>query len=665
MARARRCAHPAGAVLGVVTALVVASACLERGDRWTDGEIPITESACETGTRRCLGDVIQTCAAAPPTGAPGWVPEKDCADEGGVCAVDRVECTVCAPQARICDGATALTCSDEGAGFAVTATCDAPGTACRAGSCEVLCALAAAEKSNVGCTYWAVDLDNASLGPTRDAASQQFAVVVSNPQPDVRAKVRVFIDDALVGDESEPYEIASADVPPLDLRVFKLGPREVDGTPEGEHNTGTHTALSRAAFRIESDVPVVAYQFNPLENANVFSNDASLLVPQEALGAGGGALETRYVALTWPQTIAITDDPDTNFNPSSPTSLRTFLTIVGTAPDTRVRVTTTARVVPGGPVAATEVGGVIEASIGAFEVLNLETEDFGADFTGSIVESDLPVAVFVGGEASDAPSFDKLSERFCCADHLEEQLTPTRTAGTSFAVPHSPSRTRAIAAAGAEIEVVAEPDYVRFVATTEAGADIRTTLESPHDRIRLEGIGDFAEVEVTRPIRAVSSEPILVAQIMASQVACGVRTALPGGDPSLLFVPPIEQAREENVFLTPDKYAFDFLGVVAQPGDEPLLDGVALSAHGCTQEDLGPPDAQNGADRLVFWECQLGFPIVDDGADPVTIDPADQNDGVHRVSAALPVVILVSGFDAFVSYAYAAGTQLREIAPPR
>jgi len=656
-----------GAVAGCVLAAIatLATGCLERGDRWTAGEGGVIESDCVSGDRRCLGSLVETCANAPPDGALAWVTSEDCAENGGVCSVAQAACTACVPQDRRCDGAVALACSADGSGFARVETCDSPGTACRNGYCEALCALAAEEKSNVGCNYWAVDLDNASLGPTRDAASQQFAVVVSNPQPDVRATVRVFIDDAPVGDESAPYEIASAEIPPLDLRVLKLGPREVDGTPEGEHNTGTHTALTRAAFRIESNVPVVAYQFNPLENANVFSNDASLLVPEEALGTPSESLETRYVALSWPQTIAITDDPDTNFNPSSPTSLRAFLTIVGTEVDTSVRITTTARVVPGGPVEATPIGGVIEATIGAYEVLNLETEEFRADFTGSIVESDRPVAVFVGTEASDAPAFDRLAERFCCADHLEEQLAPTRTAGESFAIPHSPSRTTAIRDAGATIEVVPEPDYVRFVATTEVGARIRTTLEPPDDRIELGGIGSFAEVEVTRSIRAVSDEPILVAQIMASQIACGVRTALPGGDPSLLFVPPIEQARAENVFLTPDKYAFDFIGVVAQPDDEPLLDGVLLSAQGCKQQDIGPPDAQNNDDRLIFWECQLGFPLVDDNVDPVTVEPAEQNDGVHRVSAELPVVILVSGFDAYVSYAYAAGTQLREIAPPR
>jgi len=41
-----------------------------------------------------------------------------------------------------------------------------------------------------------------------------------------------------------------------------------------------------------------------------------------------------------------------------------------------------------------------------------------------------------------------------------------------------------------------------------------------------------------------------------------------------------------------------------------------------------------------------------------------QNDGVHRILSSAPVGVIVLGWDAFVSYGYAAGTQLVEINPP-
>ena len=44
-----------------------------------------------------------------------------------------------------------------------------------------------------------------------------------------------------------------------------------------------------------------------------------------------------------------------------------------------------------------------------------------------------------------------------------------------------------------------------------------------------------------------------------------VSSGLPGGDPSFLLVPPIEQFRSNYVFLTPDKYDFDFVRIIAPP----------------------------------------------------------------------------------------------------
>ncbi len=48
---------------------------------------------------------------------------------------------------------------------------------------------------------------------------------------------------------------------------------------------------------------------------------------------------------------------------------------------------------------------------------------------------------------------------------------------------------------------------------------------------------------------------------------------------------------------------------------------------------------------------------------PKNVQPGRQNDGVHRVQSDYPVGVVVYGFDAFVSYAYAGGTELKDLNP--
>jgi hypothetical protein len=142
---------------------------------------------------------------------------------------------------------------------------------------------------------------------------------------------------------------------------------------------------------------------------------------------------------------------------------------------------------------------------------------------------------------------------------------------------------------------------------------------------------------------------------------------LPGGDPSLVIVPPIEQFRDNYVFLTPDKYNFDFVRIIAAPATGVALDGQLVSTNPSCEVE--PADGLSDMDRggpppLVVYSCQLSFPKIDDSKPrPDNLSPGLQNDGVHRILANEPVGVIVDGFDYFVSYAYAAGTDLSFIVP--
>lgn len=646
-ARARRAAWLVA--LGLGAALLALSCRFDPAyrDLPDPGVTPCTEGAVT-----CRGATIVRCEGA------AEVPLEDCAARGMACAPELVRCTPCLPHELSCDGLDVTRCDPDGQRRSVVETCEsASGIACRGGACVHLCNQAGRDKSNVGCEYWAVDLDNA-VTAQGNAAAQQFAVIVSNPQPDLAARVTIEEDLALPGEPAELRVVAEASVGVRHLEVFKLGPKEVDGSPPGEFNTGTHTALTRNAFRIRSSVPIVAYQFNPLENADVFSNDASLLLPTAALGGAGRA----YLVAGWPQTIARSSDPDTNFG----SDLRAFLTIVGTQPDTSVWVRTTARVVPGGPFpSGLAKGERAEVVLQPFEVLNLETGDFNADFTGSTIDTTRPVAVFVGSEASDAPAFPTLALRSCCADHLEEQLTPLRAVGRNYVLGRVPNRTRAIAAAGGAILPFDEPELYRVVAVSSGPTTVTTSLPSPWSTFTLDDEGSNVTIAAHQDFTLSADHPVLIANVQVSQEAAGVARGLPGGDPSLTFVPPTEQWRNEYVLLTPDKYAFDFLVITAPFGASVYLDGLPVDGKVC---EVAPADGRTEAERggeppsHVVYRCQLSFPVIDpDLPAPHNVLPGRQNDGVHRVQSDYPVGVLVYGFDSYVSYAYAGGTELVDL----
>ncbi|MBK8593744.1 MAG: IgGFc-binding protein [Sandaracinaceae bacterium] len=662
---------------------------------------PVTGFVCErAGQTGCDQGAFVTCVGS---GAFLRAERDECGDRGQVC-VASLGCRVCDPQVPLCQGNQPGVCRADGSAVDLMPACP-PERVCNDGACVNACSLADLQQSYVGCEFFAIDLDNAALGGGRDASSQQFAVVVSNPGAASSAVV-VEVNDALPGQPPVLREVANSLVLPGDLEVFELPRREVDGSSSnapcdvtarecrgaevcvcsaddtiapcfcrvdaesGGQNDGTHTAITSHAYRITSDQPIVAYQFNPLDNVSVFSNDASLLLPARALTAS-------YTVVSWPQTIADSDCPpempcpDIDFDTSSrDEGLRAFLTIV--APEANTQVTITlgpdiVRVLPGSGVPMGLAGDTLVATLGAFDVLNLETAGFMADFTGSYVSASKPVGVFVGSEASDAPMFETYANRQCCADHLEEQLFGDGTLGTQYVIARMPGRAAALNVAFVDptldsVAVGNEVEYVRVIAVQD-DTEITTTLPPPDDRFVLDA-RESRLLDATRDFELFSTtgRPVSVLQALPSQQAVGIPSSpvrYPGGDPSIIMVPPIEQYRSEYVFLTPDRYAFDFVVIVAPSAAEVRLDGEELRARGCSVSSAdglmrGPSDPPST--RLIY-RCQLSFPEVERDV----VRAGMQDDGVHRLEANAPVGLVVYGFDAFVSYAYAGGLNLQPI----
>ena len=95
---------------------------------------------------------------------------------------------------------------------------------------------------------------------------------------------------------------------------------------------------------------------------------------------------------------------------------------------------------------------------------------------------------------------------------------------------------------------------------------------------------------------------------------------------------PVEQWRKDFVFLTPNKYAFNYVSIGAPIDANVSLDGQPL-----------PPD---------FWEKV---------SNTYKATKVFVGEGVHKVLSDQAVAVEVYGFDQYVSYGYAAGLDLKDL----
>jgi hypothetical protein len=594
------------------------------GDGDADADADADAGLCSAGDWRCSGVAYQECEDGE------WV-NAECA---GVCVAD-IGCSACTPGERYCQDNTVMECNDDGTGGEVVLACDvAAGYQCTGGSCSNACDAALSNRSNVGCEYWAVDLDNAEnslrmpgfpdLGD--NAAAEQFAVVVANTDLALTAHVTAEINTAPQGEDLAVETVAEADVGPGELYVFDLPRRDADGEEVTPYvDDGPQTWLSSRAFRIKSTAPVVAYQFNPINQK--FSNDASLLLPTSGL-------DNHHIVLGYP--------PNSALNIKGTPKNRAYVAVVATQPDTHVKVTPTYRIAAsvespdlamGQAVPEIAAGETYEVDMGPFDLLNLETPLLSLqeaarsypELTGTVVESDQPVAVYFGTDLSVvAPDIDRDPDNDdCCAEHLEAAILPTSTMGKRFIATRSPPRS----ASNYEVDVY------RVMAVVD-GTSITTNV-TPGVSYPLDA-GEFIEFDSADPFVLEATEPVHLAQFMVSQSYTDDYT----GDPSMLMYPAFEQWRGAYLFTTGRGFDENYAVIAMPDGAEVTLDEASVLSGFC---DAPIPISEVDGESYVEVICPI-------------------EDGAHRVdSGEVFVGVSVYGYYGAGSYAYSAGSELHQI----
>jgi hypothetical protein len=459
--------------------------------------------------------------------------------------------------------------------------------------------------SNLGCEYWAVDLPqdrgNSVGGDGRGGAeAQTWAVVVSNPG-NADSQVSIYA----ASDLATPIQTVT--VPPDGLQIIEMPRSDIYAT-----------SITDNSFRIVSNRPIAAHQFNPLNNVAVQSNDASLLFPVNAL-TGSYRLLSYRTRVTW----------------------YAAATIVAVAEGT-----TTVTVVSPDEIYSPEGGetseeGVIDGwddreprtfTLQQGQVLNLSTR-FSTDISGMSIEADQAVAVFSSAAGIYIPTGTGTS------DHIEHQMLPLQAWRERYVgVPFAPRGT--------------VPDYFRIIAA-EDGTEITNTVPVSgrgwtSGRITLDA-GEWTEFSATQAFEVSATAPVQVAHYMAGSQAEGVpqtcRSAagqLGLGDPALTILVPNEQWRTSYTVLIPNGYTEDYISLYGELGSTVSVfgnDGVRESAV------LSEPIAGTG-----YGYVRYAVPRAPGGGTTRT--------NVFTLTSGTPFGAEVSGWSCAVSYAYPGGLNL-------
>jgi len=602
------------------------------GDDDTPDSQPIV---CTDGDHACGGSVYQVCVNGQ------WQTQEECQ----VACAAALGCVNCAPNEPVCQDGNVHTCDASGNVGAESEACTGANI-CEDGACVDACASAAEKKSYIGCAYMAADLDNAvevmgvqgtincngipgiknvtmqacgnanntavqgmcdppgntcpggtTCKPMNvcilDAQNSPFAVVVSNPQARP-ANVTVTGPD---GDTIVQTVAAGA--------VAAIKPNVAPNTIPDQSLDGTGKV--KKAYKITSDLPIVAYQFNPLDNVNVFSNDASLLLPTTAY-------DVEYYTFSW-QTA--------NRRPGTH-NYHGYISIVASQADTVIEVTPTSAIVGSATQLAIPANTPVQFTLQPFEVLTLQAVADG-DLTGTKVKAigNTPFGVFGGHEAmgvgESTPPDATHTRGPCCADHIEEMLFPTSTWGKTFAITRSKSR-------GTN-----EPDLLRIMAQKP-----NTTISfDPSPSAGTCGTlqpGQFCEVKIQGDTGITASEPVMIAHYLQSAIW---QDALFGGsvgegDPSFSIAVPVEQFRTSYTVLVPSQYAKNFLSIAAPGAGAVIVDGLVVQ--------LTP--YAGGLYRAARMQV---------------------NGGQHVISCPNGCGVEVMGYTDAVSYMFAGGLDLKQI----
>ncbi|HEY8379264.1 MAG TPA: IgGFc-binding protein [Nannocystis sp.] len=462
---------------------------------------------CEPGAPLGCASVYEQLVCAADCGEP----DLDTCPQGQACIDTGCTDVACIPGAVACaDENSVHTCAADGSGYDDPVPC-APTETCEAGACVSLCALAEASPRSIGCSFFAHTMDN--YHPV-----VADSVVVGNVDPERTATVQLYTRmngvEVPVGD---PIEL-----PPGQVAEFKLESPEIEGASELRPD---------GAYRVASDIPIVAYQHAPIGAQQ--TNDASMLLPEHALGKS-------YV-------IASAREGNTYPNQLS------YFVVIATEDDTTVTWTPPVATLGGVGVPVVLANTTGEVNLDRMETLQVAAAS-KVDLSGTIVEADKPIWVVGASACVSIP----INLNTC--DHIEEQMLPIETWGKTYVGANAPKR-------GSEKfhwRVFGGKDGVTVTTTPDVSGGPFTLAK-----------GEYKAFTAPQSFILTGDGPFLPVQYLESQNGgAGI------GDPSTVQMVPVEQFLTAYAFATGTGYSKNYVQVIRTAGGpDVLVDGQVVSGY--------------------------------------------------------------------------------------
>ncbi|WP_434421880.1 IgGFc-binding protein [Nannocystis pusilla] len=438
--------------------------------------------------------------------------------------------------------------------------------------------------TSVGCEFWGVDLSMLQYN------EMAYGISVGNMAEE---PAMVTIED-LRGPNGSLRVVTQFEVAPKQSQLVKIN--GIDGVIGGDHKVAAQGITPAAAFRVTSTVPVTAMQINPVGGGPSHVAEASLLLPRQALATSHFSTSYAWSYGIWTVVVAIED----------------------------------------GTTITTSTG---DAALDAFDAWTFTP---GSDTEAFFVGSDKPVAVFSGTDCVLIPG----DPWFAC-DHLEEQVVPLASWGTSYVGARHPQRVPDINPA---------PEEVRWrIVGAVDGTTVQLQPPQPGvgGQINIAKAGQIVEFASTESFVATGDQPFMLLQFMTGCYNVIKTTGNPNscsqgptGDPYMIQVPPIEQWMTALPFLTDTSYPRDFAILMREAGTT-----IELACLGVVPDDHFT--------AIAGTNYEVGYVELDDNS-----GEGNCADGAHFISADAPIGVMVAGLDWATSYGYPGGLNFKSLWVP-